>query len=107
MSSQTEKLFGYTCIELQTHHHLSEAKTARQEQNIFKSKSVLQSAHPFGFPDEGTRLFNVITKEIIPEKIQNGILEIQNNGEEGLKVFVKERICGTKNLWDKMTKIKN
>ena len=97
LSSQTEKLIGYTCIELQTHHNLSEAKTARQERNIFKSNSVLKSANPFGFPDESTRLFNVITKEIIPEKIQNGILEIQNNGEKGLEVFVKERICGTKN----------
>ena len=69
-------------------------------------KSVLQSANPFEFLDEGTRLFNVIRKEIIPEKIQNSILEIQNNLEKGLKAFVEERICGTKNLRDKMTKIK-
>ena len=68
-------------------------------------KSVLQSANPFGFLDEGTRLFNVITKEIIPEKIQNVFLEIENNGEKGLKAFVEEQICGTKNLWAKMTKI--
>ena len=85
--------------------NLSEAKTARQERNIFKLKSVLQSANPFGFSDEGTRLFNVIMKRIIQEKIQNGILEIQNNGEKGLKAFVEEQICGTKNIWDKMTKI--
>ena len=52
------------------------------------------------------KVVNVITKEIIPEKIQNGILEIQNNGEKGLKAFVEERICGTKNLLDQMTKIK-
>ena len=52
------------------------------------------------------KVVNVITKEIIPEKIQNGILEIKNNGEKGLKAFLKERICGTKNLWDQMKKIK-
>ena len=34
------------------------------------------------------------------------VLEIQNNGERGLKAFVEERICATKILWDKMTKIK-
>ena len=53
------------------------------------------------------KVVNVITKEIIPEKIQNGILEIQNNGEKGLKAFVEERNCGTKNLCDQMTKIEN
>lgn len=47
-----------------------------------------------------------MTKVIVPENIQESILKTENIGEETYKSFVQERICGDKNLWDKMTKTK-
>ena len=92
LSSQTEKVIAFVSMKLQTHHHFSQAK-ASHKRNISNLR-----VNPLGFEVKNPmKVHNclMITKEMLPEKIQNGILEIQNNAEKGLKEFVKELI------WDK------
>lgn len=42
----------------------------------------------------------------MPDPIQRDILQSVTVGQESYTNFVKERIVGTKNLWDKMNKVK-
>ena len=47
-----------------------------------------------------------MTKQVIPKDIEEDILNTETRGEKAMKLFVKERICGSKNLWGGMNKLK-
>ena len=47
-----------------------------------------------------------MTKQVIPKEIEEDILNTETRGEKAMKLFVKERICGSKNLWGGMNKLK-
>ena len=77
LSVQTEEIIGLTAPHSHKHHHLFEAKVKRQEKNISQLKAVFQNADPFGFNSEsfqdGKKLFNIISKEIMSEQIESSI----------------------------------
>ncbi|KAK2164230.1 hypothetical protein LSH36_67g02045 [Paralvinella palmiformis] len=47
-----------------------------------------------------------MSKEIIPDEVQQSILAREETGMEAYKMFVEGRIVGSHNLWDKMAKVK-
>jgi hypothetical protein len=47
-----------------------------------------------------------MTKVVMPENIENDILNMEERGLQALQSFVEQRICGNTNLWDRMTKVK-
>jgi len=64
---------------VQQHHCLSQAKVARQEQAITKLKAVLAECHLFDPRDDADKtshdgMFKLMSKELIPEKVQDSIL---------------------------------
>ena len=52
------------------------------------------------------KLFNLVTKIILPEDIQHDILDTTDRGERALSQFVQDRLNGEKNMWHKMPQIK-
>ena len=46
-----------------------------------------------------------MTRVIMLDDVQDSILRREERGEAAYKECVKERICGEKNMLDKMTKI--
>ena len=51
-------------------------------------------------------MYKLMSKEILPQHIQDSILSTEQVGEEAFKSFVSARLTGDANLWDKMTKVK-
>jgi len=51
-------------------------------------------------------MFKLISKERISTAVQESILGLEERGTKALGEFVSERVCGEKNLWDRMTKSK-
>ena len=47
-----------------------------------------------------------MTKQVVPKEIEADILNMEKRGEEAMKSFVKERICGSENLWGTVKKQK-
>lgn len=45
-------------------------------------------------------------RQMIPESIQEDILDMENRGQQVMESFVKERVCGSTNLWNVMKKQK-
>ena len=71
---------------------------------------MLRQSNPFSFCDatDGSelKLFNLVTKIILPEDIQHDILDTTDRGERALSQFVQDRLNGEKNMWNKMPQIK-
>lgn len=110
LSVETEEMIGILSECKKPHHKMSQSSIARQELYIHKIKDILSTANPFkpiGSPD-GTefKLYNIMNKSILSDDLQKNILETEIHGQSALSKFVEERICGTKNMWDKMTKIR-
>lgn len=105
VGKETEELLGMSKrSKNKKHHHDNEAKILRQEKYIYQLKEVLQKKNPF--KTESSELINIMTNVVVPDNIKESILQTETIGEDTYKTFVEERICGQKNLWDKMTKTK-
>ena len=94
------------------HHQLSQSRIDRQERSVAQLKSVLAPCNLFQTEagsessDLKGRMFKLMSKEIIPDEVQQSILATEETGMDAYETFVEERIIGSRNLWDKMTKIK-
>jgi hypothetical protein len=110
LSHETEAMLGVRSPGRKQHHLLSEATVAHRERYIRQVKDVLSKVNPFKVPEctDGTelKLIHLTNKMIMPDSVQQNILDTEKRGETAYKSFVEERICGNKNLWDKMTKVK-
>jgi hypothetical protein len=51
-------------------------------------------------------MFKLMSKEIIPDEVQQSMLATEETGMEAYKSFVEESIIGSRNLWDNMTNVK-
>ena len=76
------------------HHEITGGKLARVTKNAAKLKQVIDYRDPF-LSDE-TDFYNILTKEVIDEKISKEILERDKIGQNMLKEFVKERMTDGK-----------
>lgn len=86
------------------HHELSKSGIERDFSRIAELKAVLKESNPFQF--QGDQLLNIITKSVMPQSVQMDILQREEIGKNAYHSFVKERIQGPVNLWEKMQKLK-
>ena len=84
------------------YHEITGGKLAKVTKNAAKLKQVIvDHGHPF-LSDE-TDLYNILTKEVIDEKISKEILERDKIGQNMFKEFVKERTAdGKVSIWSPM-----
>ena len=80
------------------------------EQAITKLKALLAECHLFGPRNDAVKtshdgMFQLMSKELIHEKVKESILSTKQVGKDAFTQFV-ERITGGGNLWDRMTKVK-
>ena len=94
------------------HHQLSQSRSDRQQRSVAQLKSVLAPCNLFqteagsDSSDRKGRMFKLMSKEIIPDEVQQSILATEETGMDAYETFVEERIIGSRNLWYKMTKVK-
>ena len=86
------------------HHDLSVSSARRQQQNITQLTAVTTASSPF--KGESGDLVNIVTKSVMPDSVKVDILARHEAGEKAYSKFVADRIIGTVNLWDKMSKVK-
>ena len=86
------------------HHDLSTSILERHERNIEKLTSTLRSfTNPFA--EDSEDLFNLVTKAVMPDKVQDDLCRQSEIGRMMFDVFVAERIkTGKTNLWSPMKK---
>ena len=78
------------------------SKSERINEVVGKVIQVLLS-HKVKF-DETDLVFNVITKKLLPEEFANEFLGIEDEGNKLYKLFIEERIVGSKSIWDTIKK---
>ena len=84
------------------HHEFTEAKVKQQEKNVMDLKHNIELfTNPFA--DGCDQFINLVTKVVLPEKIQEDIDRRTMFGKEKLVPFVSVRI--TTNLWAPMKKL--
>ena len=88
---------------------MSEVKVICREKYINQLKEVLSKANPFRAPesadDTDLKLVRVANKIVMPDNIQQNILDSEKWDEAEYRLFMEERICGGKNLWDNRSKV--
>ena len=93
-------------------HQLSQSKIVWQECSMAQLKAVLAPCNLFqteaGSENSDSKgcMFKLMSKEIIPDEVQQSILATEETGMEAYQRFVEDRIIGSGNLWDKMSKVK-
>jgi len=110
LADETEQMLGITQPTRTQHHDLRGAQITRQENYIRQLKETLSKANLFTVvkSSDGTELHlvHLTNNMIMPQDVQQNILNTEIRGKAAYKLFVDERICGDTNLWDKMTKVK-
>ena len=113
LAEESERLVATTSTTAPAQHHqLSQSRIDRQERSVAQLKSVLAPCNLFQTEagsessDRKGRMFKLMSKEIIPDEVQQSILATEETGMDAYETFVEERIIGSRNLWDKMTKVK-
>ena len=112
LAEESERLVATTSTTAPAQHHqLSQSRIDRQERSVAQLKSVLAPCNLFQTEagsessDRKGRMFKLMSKEIIPDEVQQSILATEETGMDAYETFVEERIIGSRNLWDKMTKV--
>lgn len=90
------------------HHEITGGKLSRVMKNAAKLTSVF---HEHGDPfiaDEGEdNIYNLLTREVMTEKVTKDIIERDDVGQNMFEEFVKERLTeGKLSVWDKMKRRK-
>lgn len=107
LAEEAKEMAGTTKTKEGTHHHtLTVAVLSREEKNIGKLLNTMESfTNPF--TQQGNKLFNLVTKVVVPEKVQNDLVGQSEIGQKLYDAFVKDRIVtGRINLWSPMKKKK-
>ena len=84
------------------HYQLTGSKSERIKEGVGKLIQVFVS-HKVKF-DETDLVFNVITKKLLPEEFAKEFLGIEDEGNKLYKLFIEERIVGSKSIWDTIKK---
>lgn len=106
---EIEELAGVSENGSTIHHELSASKLLYQEHSIHKLKNVLKTCNIFNCSskaDNNKSMFKLISNEIIPENVQDSLLNVEKRGLEAFSAFVDDRLKGDTNLWSRMTKLK-
>ena len=104
IATETDELFGVSSSSRTHHHHLTSAKFSQRQQRVRLLSTVLLQCNPFH--DNSPRLYNLMTKQFVPETIEKDILTMEERGQQALQSFVEQHICGPTNLWERMPKLK-
>ena len=106
LAEESERLVATTSTTAPAQHHqLSQSRIDRQERSVALLKSVLAPCNLFQ-TEAGSESSKRMSEEIIPDEVQQSILATEETGMDAYETFVEERIIGSRNLWDKMTKVK-
>ena len=81
--------------ERSQHYQLTGSESERINESVRKLTQMFVS-HKVKF-DDTDLVFYVITKKVPPEKL---FLEIEDKGNKLYKLFIEERIFGSKSIWD-------
>ena len=77
-------------------------KNARKLTDVFR-----EHGDPFMAPEDEDEIYNLLTKEVMTEKVSKDILELDEIGQRMFVEFATERLTeGRLCVWDKMTKKK-
>ena len=94
ISEETETLLGYT----------------KPTRTVCKLKKALSMCNPFRLREtpgcDESKLIHFTKHHIIKSEVEDSILSTMLRGMSAYQHFVSERICGEKNMWDKMSKVK-
>ena len=104
ISQELRDMLGLSSSTTDQHHHLSHAKTEKQEREIQALKAVIGPRHIFSKQDD-SNLYNFMTKQVVTEETKASILETEDRGERAKNAFIDSRICGDENLWKRMSKV--
>ena len=89
-------------VRRKQHHEITGGKLAWVTKNAAKLKQVIVD-HWDPFLSDETDIYNILTKEVIDEKISKEILERDKIGQNMFKEFVKERMTdGKVSIWSPM-----
>lgn len=105
-----KEMLGLFEVQSHTHHQTSDSKSLRRGKHIKQLMEVLRQTNTFNVNElddcSEFKLFNLATKTVMPETVQDDILPSEARCESAFRTFVSERIYGYVNLWDKMSKVK-
>ena len=110
ISEETETLVGHTKPTKTVHHDLSTRKFQFQEKQVCKLKKALSMCNPFRLSEtpgcDESKLIHFTKHHIIKSEVEDSILSTMLRGMSAYQHFVSEQICGEKNMWDNMSKVK-
>ena len=78
------------------HYQFIGPKSQRINEDVRKMSQVFVS-YEVKF-DETDLVFNVITKKVLPQKFAKEFLEIEDEGNKWYKLFIEERMAGSKSI---------
>ena len=104
LAEQAKEIAGVSITIQDQHHKLSLAVLSREEDNVSKLTAAIASyTNPFTQPEDS--LFNLVTKVVMPEDVQQDLCAHGTEAAKLLRAFVTERIQkGNENLWSPMKK---
>ena len=90
------------------HHEITGGKLCRMMKNARKLTDVFREhGDPFMAPEDEDEIYNLLTKEVMTEKVSKDILERDEIGQRMFVEFATERLTeGRLCVWDKMKKKK-
>ena len=90
------------------HHEVTGGKLSRMMSHASKLSVVFREhGDPFVEEEVGDEVYNLLTIEVMNEKVSRDILERDKIGQQIFQQFVTDRLVeGNLSVWDKMTKTK-
>ena len=96
VAAEFEELVGMNPSSRKHHHHLTPALSKHRDTCVQQLTAALEGANPFA--DISPRLHNVLTNQVLPENIEQDILNMEMRGQQALKSCVDQQNCGPINL---------
>ena len=92
LAEEAKEMAGTSTANQSTHHHsLSASRLSHKEKNIEKLSNTMESfTNPF--KQESNKLFNLVTKVVVPEKVQKDLVGQNEIGQKLFDTFVRDRI---------------
>lgn len=104
LADEAKQMAGLNTPRSMQHHDLTDAKLKKQEKNVAALYTTITNfTNPFD--DECNQLINIVTKAIMPDRVQQDISRRKEIGSQKFAHFVSERIKSNNlNLWAPMKK---
>ena len=106
LAEKAKQMAGTSPKTAKHHHSLTNAVRSRQEKNIEQLATTIRTfTNPF--LEEGSDLYNLATKVVMPEKTKEDLCQQSAIGKQLFGRFVEERIKSNKlSIWSTMKKRK-